>query len=546
MRSFALISILTFTYSFFGLAQNNFLGTAEEYENAGNYQKALEYYEKVYQEQQYGTEKSLYKLGEIYSLLNDGVANGYLKRYLDSYPTGRYCDYAHFWIGNNLLWIDHPDYFSAIQHFNTVFSISQNNELILKSYYCIGECYLQTSQYDKAKSSFQKVIDAPVIQVDWFYQIRNQSLNTISTIDEKDTDYSFNEGLNAMESGEYKKAFTLFSKVIHDKQNKNAKIAILKAAFCKFHLKEYNEVIKLLSKSNYNNLDERLTYNYLTAFSLIRKSNPDYKKAINPLRQLEINKSNEMYYLNYLYYYLGLCYEKTGDDKEAITWYRRFISNFPDDINYKKAKEAIENLNSKIERDKIYSYGNFYNYSIFVAQDSLIININEILADCYLQPNNNPGLILIPVAIEKVMPGQNIKIVLNQTPFIASRIGYLQVDAEVPRSKMNIFSPVIKIKVSQSDRCCLSGENTIIKKEITGIWGEGFSSFVEYDKSMNYEFSIESLGRSFQNNFGEPKKESPLEITIILGNSLNVANGLINDAKNKASNILYISGFGVD
>lgn len=546
MRSFALISILTFTYSFFGLAQNNFLGTAEEYEKAGNYQKALEYYEKVYQEQQYGTEKSLYKLGEIYSLLNDGAANGYLKRYLDSYPTGRYCDYAHFWLGNNLLWIDHPDYFSAIQHFNTVFSISQINELILKSCYCIGECYLQTSQFDKAKSSFQKVIDAPVIQVEWFYQIRNQSLNKISTIDEKETENSFKEDLNAMESGEYKKAFEQLSNILHDKKNKNYKSALLKAAFCKFQLKEYDEVIKLLNNVNYYSIDEQLTYYYLYAFSLLRKSHPDYKKAINPLRQLEINKSNEMDYLNYLYYYLGLCYEKTGDDKEAIDWYRKFISYFPDDINYKTAKEALEYLHKKTERDKIYSYGNFYSYSIFVANDSLIININEVLSDCYLQPNNNPGLILIPVAIEKVMAGQNIKIVLNQTPFTASRIGYLQVDTEVPRSKLNIFEPVININVSQSYHCCISGKNTIIKKEITGIWGEGFSGLVKYDKTMNFEFSIESLGRSFQGNFGEPKKESPLEITIILGNSLNVATGLINDAKKKASNLLYISGFGVD
>ncbi|HZK08828.1 MAG TPA: tetratricopeptide repeat protein [Bacteroidales bacterium] len=546
MKYLFLLVFLSFVISFDGLCQSSLIKAAQQYEKEGNYKEAIRYYGEVYKRKQNGTEESLYKLGEIYSLLNDPNADFYLEEYLKSYGNGEFVDYAYYWLGNNLLWCDNPDYNNAIRNFKSVISISKKTDLKLKSLFCLGECYLNSRQWDKAKSSFQGIIDSPAIEANWYYLIKNNAVNKISTIDEQAADNYYSEGLIAMESGDYQKAYDLFYKVIGDKTNKQYKSSILKAASCKFQIKEYNEVIRLLKNSNYNDLTDRLTYNHLYAFSLLRKANPDYKNAINPLHQIEVNKKQGIDYLNLVYYNLGLCYEKTGDTREAIYWYNRFTINFPDDSNINKAKKAIERLQNKIESDKIFSFGNFYTYSKRVTDDTLTLVINELLADCYLQQNGNPGVIFVPVNIDNVKVGQAVVVILKQTPFMDSRIAYLQVDTEIPRSSLNVFKPVIQICVSQDYHCCIRGENQVLKKEITGIWGEGFTGFIKYDKSMHFEFLIESLGRSFKSNFGEYKKESALQIGIILGNSQNLATDLINNAKAKSSNILYISGLGVE
>ena len=350
----------------------------------------------------------------------------------------------------------------------------------------------------------------------------------------------------AFDKKDFNKALTFFEPLLKNREAEFYLKASLKAATCYFELQNYEKAYQLLlkiknRKNYFNNPDD---FKYIYAMSLVKKSKPDYSEAIPYLHQIINRRAHSK--INIIQYYLAKSYEEKNKFEEAIIQYKAFLRKYPDDNNANIAKKALKTLEEKLKNAKpiINDYYNYYSYSIDNSnENNIVITITNFLDNCFLQKNGNPGLIFLPVNIEKVKLNQKLTIILEYTPFYDSRIAYLEVNTDVPRSNLNIFKPSVQIEVSQDYHCCKKGINKIIEKELFGIWGDGLTSSFKYSKPMKFDFTINSLGRSFQSSFGKSKLESPLQISIILGNSQNVVTSIINDAKQKGVNLLNISGF---
>jgi len=562
-------SILFLGLSLIVYGQESLLIEAHEYEKSHNYQKALEVYEQIYNMQGVDQSEGLYKLGEIYSIINNpGMGNLYLKRYLHDYSNGKFYDYANYWMGNNYLWRKKPDYNTAITYFNNVISNSKNSGLIFKSFYNMGECYFELKKWKLSKKYFNKIVNAPTQHTQEFYKMRNEAKTRILQMeDEIPKDY-YDRGITALDSSNYQKAFEYFEKIIKIHDEKYYAQSILNASWCEFKLKHYDNAYSLLKNHNspeIYNIDPQ-KYQYIYGLSLLYKKYPNYTDALFYLQHLHLSEAPSKENRNLITYSIGLCYEKKGDKKQvndkeqaiddyvnAISEYNNFINDFPNDKNYSVAKKTIKTLNQtikkleqKIKDEEKFNFDYFYSYKKKISNDTLIITIVDLLKRSHLQPDGNPGLIYIPVNIDKVFINQKVKIILKQVPFFDSRLAYMNVSVDVPRSNANVFKPSINIQVSQDYQCCKNGTNNIEVENLFGIWDLGFDSSFDYAKQMIFQFTINSLGRTFHGSIGGRKKESPLLISIFLGNSENVAVGRINKAKKKGSHILFISGMGTD
>ena len=538
------------------------------YENMQHYNEAIETYKKIYNIHDTKQSKALYKIGELYSLKNEfDMSNKYLTQYLRDFPNSKLSDIANYRLGKNHFSNNPPNYDSAIVFFHAALSNTTDQELIVKSNYYLGECYFKLKQWDACKASFSKVMKAPLQynNPDEFARMRNTASIRLSQLkDEIPKDY-YHRGIAALDSSEYQKAFEYFHKLIERDDRDYLKQSVLKAAWCKLMLKKYDDAYNLLNKkpSHYFPNDE--IFQFVNAICLVHKRKPDYFTAIFNLKHLDVSKPPSSNNKNLITYSIGLCYEKKGDKEQesdkrqaiddyvnAKDVYVQFIETFTNDNNYSVAKKAIEKLKQKIPEleqylkdNKIYQFGNFYTYKRKTSNDTLIITIVDLLKNSHLQPDGNPGILYIPVNISKVLLHQEIKLVINMVPFDNSRLAYLSITTDVPRSKANVFAPSIFIKVSQ-DYQCLNGTNKIKEENMYGIWDEGFASTFKYSKPLTINFSVNSLGKSFHGSIGGQKKESPLFISIFMGNSANVVRDLIINAKKKGSLILFIAGMGTD
>jgi len=541
------------------------------YENLQHYDDAIELYKKIYNLHGHDQSEALYKIGKFYALKKEvDKSNKYLIQYITDFPNDKYCDIANYRLGKNHLSGKAPNYDSAIVFFHSALSNTTDQELIVKLYYNMGECYFKLKKWDACKASFSKVMKAPLQynNPDEFVRMRNTASIRLSQMkDEIPKDY-YHRGITALDSSNYQKAFEYFEKIIKIHDEKYYAQSILNASWCEFKLKHYDNAYSLLKNHNspeIYNIDPQ-KYQYIYGLSLLYKKYPNYTDALFYLQHLHLSEAPSKENRNLISYSIGLCYEKKGDKKQvndkeqaiddyvnAISEYNNFINDFPNDKNYSVAKKTIKTLNQtikkleqKIKDEEEFNFDDFYSYKKKISNDTLIITIVDLLKSSHLQPDGNHSLIYIPVNIDKVFINQKVKIILKQVPFFDSRLAYMNVSVDVPRSNANVFKPSINIQVSQDYQCCKNGTNNIEVENLFGIWDLGFDSSFDYAKQMIFQFTINSLGRTFHGNIGGRKKESPLLISIFLGNSENVAVALINKAKKKGARILYISGMGTD
>lgn len=522
------------------------------YENLQHYNEAIELYKKIYNLHGHDQSEALYKIGKFYALKKEVVkSNKYLTQYITDFPNDKYVGEANYKIGKNLLSVQKPDYNAAIKYFNQAIKATNKQDLLTKSYYNLGESYYHLKIWDSCKLYLNKVINAPLQDTYKSHLMHVQAKNRLSNVKyEIPKDY-YKKGMSALNSKNYDKAYEYFQKVIKLNDEDNFNKAVLQASWCKLQLKDYDNAYNLLKKNNdvqlYNPEDQNI-YQYVFAFSSLNKKNPNYVEALRHLQALDLSVSPAKTKMNLILYNIGLCYEKTGHKKQAVDQYELFVSTFKNDKNIDEAKEAIGKLKKQLIKEKVYTVTGYYTYKKEIKNDSIIITIVDLEKGCFLQPDADsyPGLIYIPVNIDKVHLNQKVEVILQQTPFIDSRLGYLNVTTNIPKSKLNIFNPSILIQVAQDYECCKKGTNNIEVENLYGIWGEGFISSFDYSKQLSISFVVNSLGRSFHGKKGAPKTESPLLISIFMGNSANVVTGLINNAKKKGARILYISGMGTD
>jgi len=348
----------------------------------------------------------------------------------------------------------------------------------------------------------------------------------------------------------YQDALVLYAQVVTSKENYGYELAKYKIGEVYSLMEQYERAEVSLTSylTTFPNGNYYDYANYWLGSSFLWRTNPQLAKARTCFQKV-IAKSKDENLILKAHYSLGECYFKEKKWIPSRSEFKTIVNSrnaLPNMTNYAmKRMIEIDKLTLPPPAPKKETYGIFYTYELTKKENGdIIIKIVDLLDGCFLQKNQNPGLIYIPCNIDKVAVGQNIDIVLTYTPFDQFRLSYLEISTDIPRSNLNIFNPSIDLVFSQGDYSH-KDVNSIKMKELYGIWSTGFISTFNYAQQANLHIKINSLGRSFSgDNVGGKKIQSPLNVDIIMGDPNNVAIGIINDAKNKARSLMYISTLG--
>lgn len=551
MKYFVCITLLLNIYIAAICQGNQTYNAAIQAEDRNQLRTALTFYLELNdaEEAKY-KETGLYKSGEIYSRLNmPEEGNKKLNQYILCFPNGLYINHAYFWLGTNYLYRSNPDINKALESYHYVENHSDKYFLLLKSYYGLGVAYIEINEYSLAKKYFQKILNASTYDLTGEDKtLKENAKQGIRTIEIKEKEQSNNNMILAVayyNSKGYKKSLSLLKEFIDDKSSSNHISALRYGVLCYHHLNDRKNVY-LLSKEYFKDATEQANEDYeiLYYYSVAAINTDKARTPEIPEILLKIVRQNNTYSKN-ARYYLGYVYEKQNNTTGAIIQYRAYIQEYPNGDKARYCKKALEELlREPEERPK--DYYDFFTYTKTFEDNIQVINIHEIGSNARLQPTRNPGIIFIPLYIENVNKNNVIKITLESTPYSDNnRIGYLEINTDVPRSKANVFSRDIQIYVEQKGRCT-AAKNDLKKSQVMGIWGSGLYSIMDYSKPLNITLTVNDLGMSFQDIIPKDKQESGLFVTIIMGESDASAKSTINNAKDKATRLMYVAGLGIE
>ena len=126
---------------------------------AQNYEEALRLAKLEVETNGMGYERALYKVGELYSLLERyETAEIYLLRFLREFPSSPYRDFAHYQLGSVYLWRENPDIPGAKREFSLVVGNFPRSTVASKALYALGLCYLETGKKEDALKKFEQVV----------------------------------------------------------------------------------------------------------------------------------------------------------------------------------------------------------------------------------------------------------------------------------------------------------------------------------------------------------------------------------------------------